>query len=141
MPPATGAKAKSAASQAVQPRVFAMLVLEGEETKVHVEDAETVKSHQYHVKRVFLLDGHFTDADLRAWALDIQTGRCTSINAHIKCALFSEDHWPEMSRYITEGWAMILENEHSAIVSAIQAAVNGWHAMANSIMANCRMLP
>ena len=137
--PATETKAKSAASQAVQPRVFAMLVLEGEETEVHVVDAETVMSR--HVKRVFLLDGHFTDADLRAWALDIQTGRCTSINAHINCALFSEDHWPEMSRYITEGWAMILKDEYSTIVTAIFAAINGETAIANSIMANCRMLP
>ena len=137
--PATEIKAKSAASQAVQPRVFAMLVLEGEEAEVHVVDAETVMSR--HVKRVFLLDGCFTDADLRACALDIQRGYFPAINAFIFTIVLSEDDWPNMSSYITEGWAMIHENEHSAISSAIHAAVNGWHAMANSIMAHCRMLP
>ena len=137
--PATEAKAKSAASQAVQPRVFAMLVLEGEEAEVHVVDAETVMSR--HVKRVFLLDGCFTDADLRACALDIQRGYFPAINAFIFTIALLEDDWPEMSFYITEGWAMILEDEYSTVVNAIRAAINGRRAFAKRIRANCRMLP
>ena len=74
MPPATGAKAKSAASQAEQPRVFAMVVFEGEETGVHVADAETATALQYHVKKVFFLNGFFTDPDFHAWALKMQAG-------------------------------------------------------------------
>ena len=74
MPPVTGAKAKSAASQAEQPRVFAMVVFEGVETGVHVADAETATSFQYHMKKVFFLNGFFTDADFHAWALKMQAG-------------------------------------------------------------------
>ena len=53
----------------------------------------------------------------------------------------SEDDWPEMCHYITEGWAMILEDEYSTVVNAICAAINGRRAFAKRIMANCRMLP
>ena len=142
MPPATGAKAKSAASQAVQPRVFAMLVLEGEETEVYVADAETVMSLQYHVKRVYVLDGRFTDADLRAWCLEMQTGHVIPFNnAHVMTVSLSDDDWPEMSDYISDGWAMITQDEYSAMVRAISAAKHGRHAIANGIMGRCRMLP
>ena len=141
MPLATGAKAKSAASQAEQPRVFAMVVLEGEATGVDVADAETAMSFQYRVKRVYVLDVSFTDADLRACALNIQRGYFPAINAFIFTIVLSEDDWPEMSFYITEGWAMILEDEYSTVVNGIRAAINGRRAFAKRIMANCRMLP
>ena len=141
MQPSDNRPQDASAAQGVPPKVYAMLVLEGEETEVYVADAETAMSLQYHVKRVYVLDGRFTDADLRAWCLEMQTGHVIPINAHIMTVLMSDDDWPEMSRYITDGWAMITEDDYSALARAIYAAKNGRHAIANSIMDRCRMLP
>ena len=76
-PPDNGPQDAST-SQAVPPKVYAMLVLEDEETEVYVEDAQTV--YETAVTRVYLLEGRFTDADLRAWCLEMQTGHVIPIN-------------------------------------------------------------
>ena len=143
MQPSDNRPQDASAAQGVPPTVYAMLVFDGEETGVYAADAETAMSFQYRVKRVYVLDGSFTDADLRAFCLEIQTGHVPPINnAFVWYVSVSDTDWPEMSHYITDGWGMITEDEHIAIVRAICFATSGRHDIANSIMGDlCRKLP
>ena len=108
MQPSDNRPQDASAAQDVPPKVYAMLVLEDEETEAYVADAQTVYVAETVLTKVYLLEGRFTDADLRAWCLGMQTRHVIPINnAHIMTVSLSDDDWPEMSDYISDGWAMI----------------------------------
>ena len=122
------------AAQDVPPKVYAMLALQDEEEEAYVEDAQTVYLTVNVLTRVYLLAGHFTDADLRAWCLGMQSGHVTPIKAKFKIFELSDDAWQGMSEYITHGWAMITQAGYAEIALAVAAARSGYHAQAYSIM-------
>ena len=142
MQPSDNRPQDASAAQGVPPKDYAMLVLEDEDTEAYVADAQTVYVTETVLTKVYLLEGRFTDADLRAWCLGMQTRHVIPFqNAHIMTAWVSDDDWPDMSDYITHGWAMITRDEHAAIAVAVWAAMHGDHSEANRIMGRCRRLP
>ena len=108
MQPSDNRPQDASAAQGVPPKDYAMLVLEDEDTEAYVADAQTVYVAETVLTKVHLLEGRFTDAEFRAWCLEMQTRHVIPFqNAHIMTAWVSDDDWPDMSDYITHGWAMI----------------------------------
>ena len=120
------------------PAVLAMFV---EEQTVAVEGIDLVNDTELvHVvvKRVWLLDGHFTQAQLESWAADIAQGRRTTIDAMVNFCIVDVAQWPALTEYVGVGLGMVTRQAFDAVMIAIGEAKAGRPERANAIMQNYR---
>ena len=89
-------------------------------------------------KRVWLLDGHFSQADLNNWAEHIAEGRATSIDATIKACIVDLATWPDMSEYLRRGHGMISRQSYFALQISLTETMQERPARANMMMDNYR---
>ena len=90
MQPSDNRPQDASAAQGVPPKDYAMLVLEDEDTEAYVADAQTVYVAETVLTKVYLVEGRFTDAEFRAWCLEMQTRHVIPFqNAHIMTAWVS----------------------------------------------------
>ena len=117
------AQMASAGDPVTPPSVLAMFV---EEQTVAVEGIDLVNDtgelvHDV-VKRVWLLDGHFTQAQLNSWAADVAQGRRTTIDAMISVCIVDIAHWPALNEYLGVGHGFVTRQAFNAMCIALLEA-------------------
>ena len=67
MQPSDNRPQDASAAQGVPPKVYAMLVLEDEDTEAYVADAQTVYVAETVLTKVYLLEGRFCKGPESCW--------------------------------------------------------------------------
>ena len=136
MSPCTEGGAASAgdAPPALVEQVWAMFV---EERTVVVDGIDP--SWLLVEKRVWLLDGNFTQAELDSWAADVAKGRRTNLDALIHIQTVDSVAWPALNEYLGVGLGLVTRQAFNAICIALLEAGFGRPECANSIMDDFRL--
>ena len=118
-------------------QVWAMLV---EELPVDTSAVELLgPSWLVETRRVWLLAGHFTQADLDQWAADFaRRPRTLSmyLDAPIQIQTVDNVQWPALTEYVGVGHGMVTRQAFDAVMNALTEAGFGRPDRANAIMEN-----
>ena len=133
----SGAASAGDEMPALVDQVWAMLV---EERTVDVAVGDGIDPSWVVEKRVCLLDGNFTQAELDQWAADFAQGRRTMyLDALIQIQTVDNVAWPALNEYLGVGHGFVTRQAFDAVMNALTEAGFGRPEGANSIMNDFRL--